>query len=588
MKLNTKFTIICLGFVIIPVIVYTIWLFSVSKRNLLSEKEASLSYKLDKAYTTCTDGVDTLKMSTQLFMNDQYLMDFLTGVKQGIELSTEELRSFYNRDVSSLERMVNNNADLYQVRVYVDDDDIQEMMPVIYKKSRLERFEFAKQEEAYGWHYGYEDLLFSSYANSSKDKVLISCTTSIETSADGELGIIDASMYMSKMFPIIYDSLANEWSCYLDEYGELHFKDGFDTQENYELIEAYLDESSLDEEEGIEIFKVENSRKMIGFRQVESLHGTIFSVYDIQKDLNDIYREFAVFALVGFAIVILLMIAVNLVIKGTLRKFYEILRSIRIVQGGNLDVVIEDCGKDEFGELGTQINHMLSSIKQLTDNNLKHQLLLKNTEIQALQNQINAHFIYNVLESIKMMAEIDEKYEISDAITALGKLLRYSMRKTVSIVTVEEELAYIRDYIKLINLRFDYEIYLSENLQPAVLEQKIPKMTMQPIVENAVYHGIADIAEDTNIYIKGYITEESCRIEISDCGKGMTEEELERLRCRLSGELETSEGSGNGIGLKNVHDRIQMNYGADYGLEINSKLGCYTKVTVILPPPEMS
>ena len=586
MKLNTKFTIICLGFVIIPIIVFSVWLFLISRQNLLKEKEASLSYKLDKAYTVCTDGVGTLNMSIQLFMNDQYLMDFLTDVKHGTEFSTEELLWFYNRDVSSLERMVNNNAALYQVRVYVDDDTIHEMMPVIYKKSRLEHFQFAEQEEPYGWHYGYQDLLFSSYENMNRDKTLISCMTPIQTSADGELGVVEASMYMSKMFPIVYDSDADEWSCYLDEYQQLHFKENFDTPENVQLMEAYLEKSPLTEENGIQLFKVENSWKMVGYHQMEELHGTIFSVYDIQKDLNDIYREFAAFASLGIILIILLVLAVDLVVKGTLRKFYDILRSIRIVQEGNLDVVIEDCGKDEIGELGTQINHMLSSIKQLTDNNLKHQLLLKNTEIQALQNQINAHFIYNVLESIKMMAEIDEKYEISDAITALGKLLRYSMRKTVSIVSVEEELAYIRDYLKLINLRFDYEIYLSENIQPAVLQQKIPKMTMQPIVENAIYHGIADIAEDTNIYIKGYLTENVCKIEITDCGKGMSEEEVERLYRRLHGELETSEGTGNGIGLKNVHDRIQMNYGADYGLEINSKPGCYTKVTVLLPHPE--
>lgn len=208
----------------------------------------------------------------------------------------------------------------------------------------------------------------------------------------------------------------------------------------------------------------------------------------------------------------LLAWAVNSVAKGMLGQFYSILHSIREVQKGDLSVVIENCGKDEMGELGSQINKMLVNIKQLTDDNLNHELLMKNTQIRALQNQINAHFIYNVLESIKMMAEIEEKYDISDAITSLGKLLRYSMKWTNANVTVAEELEYIRNYLSLINLRFDYEIYLSVNMPQSILIQKIPKMSLQPVVENAIYHGIEQMAEDTNIYMKGIVDGDDCII----------------------------------------------------------------------------
>lgn len=585
LKLNIKFTIISLGFVAVPIVVFSTWLLIITKGNLLKEKEASLAYKMDKAGTVCIDGVESLNMAIQLFMNDHNLTDFLEDIKNGKEYSTEELLQFYSRDISSLERMVNNNASLYQVRVYADDENLYEMMPILYRKSRMENFEFLPHEEEYGWHYGYQDLLFTSYKNGNRANLLIGYKTPIETSLDGELGVIEASMYMNKMFPLVYDSTQQEWTCFVDEYGKMHFEEIFDSEKNHEIIETYLQNSQSVEEQGTQLLKVEHSWKLIGYRTIKELDGQLISVYDIQTDLNGIYHEFIVFALLGLFLMALLTMAVNLVIKEALKKFYEILKAIRIVQEGNLNVVIENCGKDEFGELGSQINDMLSSIKQLTDNNLKHQLLLKNTEIQALQNQINAHFIYNVLESIKMMAEIGEEYEISDAITSLGKLLRYSMKKTVSVVTVEDELSYIRDYLKLINLRFDYEIYLSENIQPSVLTHQIPKMTLQPIVENAIYHGISEIAEDTSIYIKGYLTEKDCKIEITDCGKGMREEEVQNLYRRLRGELETSEGCRNGIGLKNVHDRIQIYYGNEYGLEIHSKHGCYTKVTVILPLP---
>lgn len=280
------------------------------------------------------------------------------------------------------------------------------------------------------------------------------------------------------------------------------------------------------------------------------------------------------------AFLVVLIFFINAIVRKLLRQFYEILRSIRKVQKGDLDVVIENCGSDEMGELGTQINKMLERIKQLMEDNLNREMLVKNSEIRALQNQINAHFIYNVLESIKMMAEIDGEYAISDAVTALGKLLRYSMKWGNGCVLVEQELEYIKNYMALINLRFDYEIYLSLNIPDVLLKQEIPKMSLQPIVENAIYHGIEQMAEDTNIYIKGLLEGDDCIIEITDAGRGMTEDEVEQLRRKISGEIDSSGGSGNGIGLKNVQDRIHIAFGERYGIEIASKIGCYTKVRV--------
>ena len=276
------------------------------------------------------------------------------------------------------------------------------------------------------------------------------------------------------------------------------------------------------------------------------------------------------------------------IVKKILRQFYAITDVVHDVQHGDMDVRISNCGKDEFGVLGKELNEMLDQIQKLLDENIKRETLMKDSQIRALQNQINAHFIYNVLESIKMMAEIDEKYEISDAVTSLGKLLRYSMRWNSQTVTVAEEVDYIKNYLALINLRFDYEIYLSMNMPEEIWKQEIPKMSLQPIIENAIYHGIEELAEDTSIYMKGIIEEEadgsySCSIKITDSGCGMKEAQVEELQKKINGEMEASGGAGNGIGLKNVQDRIRISFGQNYGLTIASEEGRYTQVVVKIP-----
>ena len=167
--------------------------------------------------------------------------------------------------------------------------------------------------------------------------------------------------------------------------------------------------------------------------------------------------------------------------------------------------------------------------------------------------------------------------------TSLGKLLRYSMRWKSQTVTVEEEVEYIKNYLALINLRFDYEIYLSINMPETMWRQKIPKMSLQPIIENAINHGVEDIAENTSIYMKGVIEGSMCMIKITDSGKGMSKEQTDALRNKINGGLDVCGGEGNGIGLKNVQDRIRISFGKAYGLEIASEEGCYTQVIVKIP-----
>lgn len=581
LKLNIKFTVLIVTFVLIPIIFLSAWLFYSMEQNVITERKNALSYKLSQSNLTIQSNVDSINMSTQFFLSDQGLRDFLVREKEGEDIKAEELIEFYKEDIASLERMVNNNPSLYQIRVYVDSEDMQEMMPILYRSNRMYRLDWAGVGDVAGWQFDYTDKIFDNYTINNQDKIL-SLVTKMEQYGSGQIGILEVAMKMSVMFPLLYENVDNQWSCFEDELGNLYFGNSKPDMAR-QMVQEYAEKEAYGESAEVLEIKVDGKKCVAGHILVKELGGRLILVEDISDAVGQIYRERNLFVLVAAILLIVLIGCIDLVVKRVLKQFYSIIGSIKQVQAGDLNVVVEESGKDEFGLLGGQINKMLIRIRQLMDDNIKHEVLVKNTEIRALQNQINAHFIYNVLESIKMMAEIDEKYEISDAITALGKLLRYSMRWTSANVTVNEELEYIRNYLSLINLRFDYEIYLSENLSEEVKALEIPKMTLQPIVENAIYHGIEQLAEDTSIYIKGILDGQDCIIEITDSGRGMSEEEVDNLYKKIAGEIETSGGSGNSIGLKNVQDRIKMSFGEKYGISINSKLGCYTKIGVRIP-----
>lgn len=580
-KLNIKFTLVIILFTIVPIGVFAGILFYSMEQNVVDENLNYMEYTMKRNEDSIATNINSINMSTQFFLSDEKLLTVLNRAKKGETLTTEEWLTFKSENVSSLERLVNNNPLLYGVRVYAAGDNVQEMMPILYQSSRMEKQEWAGDDDYFGWHYNFTDNIFSSYTMSQNRKI-VSFVTPVTDSDNGQIGTIEAVMTMENMFPSLYEGIENEWSCFLTEDGERYFGDGTEVkaQESLEEIMAAYEDG-----EGIQTtyIRTKRSNLVVTYLTIQELDGVLVCVKDITANVHEVYRMRNIFVAVMIVFLIALAFFINGIVQHLLKQFYEILRSIRKVQKGDLDVVIEDCGRDEMGELGTQINKMLERIKQLMDDNLNREMLAKNSEIRALQNQINAHFIYNVLESIKMMAEIDEEYAISDAVTALGKLLRYSMKWVSGNVLVEQELEYIKNYMALINLRFDYEIYLSLNLPEIILKQEIPKMSLQPIVENAIYHGIEEMAEDTNIYIKGFPEGEDCIIEITDAGKGMTEETVEKLRLKIAGEIDSSGGSGNGIGLKNVQDRIHIAFGEAYGIEIASKLGCYTKIRVRIP-----
>ena len=580
-KLNIKFTIIIVLFTVVPLCISIGALFHIMIQNVIDENISYMQYTMERNSDNMATRIDSVNMSTQFFLSDDSLKQVLNASVSGEELSTEDWLKFKNIEVSSLERLVNNNPLLYSVRVYAVNDQVQEMMPILYSRKRMEKQSWAEKEDYTGWDYNYTDNIFSSYTMDQNRKIM-SLITPVEDRNNGTIGVIEAAMTMENMFPSLYESIEDEWSCFYTDSGEKYFGENR-KPESEKLIEVikpgYLNDGE------IETSYKESGRKklVVSGMYIREMSGTLICVKDISSDINRVRWSRLLFFIGMAVLTVFLALVINLIVQHLLRKFYEILKSIRNVQKGDLNVVIPECGNDEMGELGTQINKMLERIKQLMNDNLNREMLAKNSEIRALQNQINAHFIYNVLESIKMMAEIDEEYAISDAVTSLGKLLRYSMKWVSGNVLVEQELEYIKNYMALINLRFDYEIYLSLNIPELILKQEIPKMSLQPIVENAICHGIEQMAEDTNIYIKGLVEGDDCVIEITDAGKGMTEDEVKRLKQKIAGEIDSNGGSGNGIGLKNVQDRIHIAFGEKYGIEIASMIGCYTKIRVRIP-----
>ena len=582
-KLNTKLTALILVFVMIPIAILSGIMFYNIEQSTIKENVSYMEATMTRRQDSIKNNVDSINMTTQFFLSNQTMNQVLLDSSRGVDYDTKHWIEIYHNEVAALERLINNNPVLGGVRYYSVDDNVQEMMPVMYNNSRLHNQDWVSMSDKGGWVFNYNDHLFKSLDSTP----LLALITPINDKRYGCLGVIEANMKMKTMFPSLYENTDGEISCFVTKDGEVIFGGNEDEAvKNIALTLAgdMADAVASGEEPDIKTTYDKIGKNVISGMYIKELSGTLVSVKDISESLREVHHQRNSFVLWMIIILFGLTFAIQGIVKQVLKKFYEVLSTIRQVRKGDLSVRTKESGReDEMGELSHQVNRMLDNIQDLMQQNIDREILAKDSQIKALQNQINAHFIYNVLESIKMMAEMKEEYDISDSITSLGKLLRYSMKWTSHTVLVLDELEYIKNYMALINLRFDYEIYLSLNIPEEVLDLRIPKMSLQPIVENAIVHGIEELAADTTIYIKALVDGSDCRIEITDNGRGMNEEELELLQQKILGLVPDSGSSGNGIGLKNVQDRLRFAFGPDYGIEVSTMEGCFTKVCVKIP-----
>ena len=212
-------------------------------------------------------------------------------------------------------------------------------------------------------------------------------------------------------------------------------------------------------------------------------------------------------------------------------------------------------------------------------------------ELHALQNQINPHFLYNTLEVIRGRALVQNAQDIADMTEALATIFRYNINRPGDVATLQEEIDNVRNYMLIQNCRFGDRFRFEteiEDVEDGILTHVLPVLTLQPLVENAIYHGINDRIGGGRIRLKAYLTQRDLLIIISDNGKGMDDVTLQEIHRKLVGAseglpVEKKTGRGTGIALTNVNQRIKFYFGKEYGLDVKSTLGIGTTITITIP-----
>ncbi|WP_339316393.1 sensor histidine kinase [Paenibacillus sp. FSL R10-2734] len=305
---------------------------------------------------------------------------------------------------------------------------------------------------------------------------------------------------------------------------------------------------------------------LVTIHQLESVDWIFVSVIpreDILKGTGQIREYF-----LNTAIVILLitLTLVFWIIRYFTKPIKEVIGLMHDVENSNFTSRMTIRTNDDIGMLAKSYNRMVQRVRELIEKVYEQQRLKNEAQWSALQAQINPHFLYNTLDSINWMARMNNIPDISKMITALSMLFKLSLSKTDKYILIEEELMYIKYYAQIQEIRFSDRIHIYVDVPDSILKYKIPRFILQPLVENAVIHGLEPKEDPGEIHIKGGEYEDKVFFIIQDNGVGIPEERLKELLLPKPNDSDHSQH----LGLNNVDERIKLLYGQEWGLKIDS------------------
>ncbi|MGO4269869.1 sensor histidine kinase, partial [Paenibacillus sp. TAF58] len=337
------------------------------------------------------------------------------------------------------------------------------------------------------------------------------------------------------------------------------------------------------------------SQYMIQSEAIPDMDGEIIIAMPnrvLLQGLNVIRQQQLIMVAIALVLMIIPLLFVSNNILLPLKKFMRLMGEVSLGEKNHLSKRIAVDGYAEMIIMASRFNEMLAEIEKLTDHLLESkrvlyesELIKRRAELSFLQSQINPHFLYNTLESIKGLAAREGSSKIFELTKALAMFFRYSI-KGPDMISLEREWIIIKNYIFIHQIRFGERLHVEYDIPAECLACLVPKMILQPIVENAIIHGIEPFRQTGVLVIKGYRDGENLYLSVTDNGTGISLEQLEEINRTIERRSATDGLDGDsvsGIGLANVHNRIRMIFGEPYGIRMTSELEGGTTVSLTIP-----
>ena len=561
------------------------------RKSRVEELEASSEGLVVENYDIVTKNIESFSLFEKLINSNGTLTLFFTIPERSSE---DEIIETMISETTMLERTLETVPNIYGLRVFSDNPLVPERWPIFMNSSRTDLAALNR------WEYSYTADYLGNLGSLKFESV---CSTRRMVKNHHEIGYIQIAMKTSDFFPFLFKNINH----YNNDYV---FREVLNKETNQmelipvtntliekaqrplspELMDAFYKKvyHRLHGElmpAGKMVLRYKNDVRYSSWIRVPDMD--IILLHTCASE--SISRELLILQsgiLAGLIItVFLLYFLVRYLTSRLMGRVYKLIGGMKQVQDGNLSAIIPVTGHDEVTQAQQTFNQMTEQLRNQIEEIKHEQQLIADTEMKAMQNQINAHFLYNALETIKMQAVIAGQSDVEESINVLGKLMHYCLRWRVHEVTLEQEIEYIRSYIYLLNIRNDYVISLETEIHPQFKDIVIAKMILQPLVENAFFYAVEPLGKDAEIRV---YTEEAESSEgrvwlcVRDFGPGIPAEKLNQLKHYLADDSYERDSQGS-IGLKNIQQRLTAFYGKNFRMVIETKEGEGTLIKIPVP-----
>ena len=327
------------------------------------------------------------------------------------------------------------------------------------------------------------------------------------------------------------------------------------------------------------LFVKGSGEKLYSISRSEKTGWTVVNCVRVEELLRKSNKAQSLYVLVAMGLMIVALFFSRFISRSITQPIQQLCDSMERVQEGDFsvsDIVVES--QNEIGSLTKSFNVMTHRIQELMEQNIREQEAKRKSELKALQSQINPHFLYNTLDSIIWMAEGKKNEEVVLMTASLARLLRQSISNEDEVVSIGQEVEYARGYLTIQKMRYKDKMEFQIEVDPSILHIPLIKLVLQPVIENAIYHGLKYKESKGLLLVKGFMKNDNAVLQVIDNGVGMDEETLAHIYERHKVNYQS-----NGVGVYNVQKRLQLYYGNEYGITYESKKGEGTTATITIP-----
>ncbi len=580
LSVKWKFVLAYFAILTVPVILTGVYLYYSNSNSVIEQSRLVMEQNLLQTRANIIEKEKVIENLSQVLVSDSRFANFIDS-KYGSTIS--KIVDYQFEYSPYVKTILQQNSSIYSIRIYMDNMIITEMLDSYYS---------IRSDDSPGI---YSDMLKSEPGTTGWRGTHTAAPHLLKTNSDGGVkvfsysknicprnyrarsGVLDVEIKENVLFDMLRDpiiaKLGNVFIVDLDNHivsDNIPSLFGKDV-----LVSGYIGFSAGKSESSVR--KIRGVQSIVITIPVSEIGCSIVGIFPVSNFNSEVKKSIVSTLLVLLVSFIFLGVIVYFTTNVLLTRLKILVKAMKQVDGGKLDISVPVKSSDEFGELALSFNHMIVRIHELVEMVYKSQILEREAELKAWESQINPHFLYNTLATISWIARKDGSDDIVKLSNTLARFYRLVLSKGSSLINVSEELEMVYAFLHIQKVRFQEMFNIVYDIGEGLSDCKVIKNLLQPLVENALHHGIEPKRMTGTIILKAYLADDKLNFRIIDDGVGMNACTLDKI---MSGKVEKS--SGSGYAIKNIMERLKSFYWRGQYFNIFSKPGIGTVITIIL------